>query len=76
MYDVFESAANGKTRPLAEVVHRMRLPVPDLPPAAAALVTLERRFGMKSGMRLALSRSLRTVAGDYDWRARPCLAVS
>ncbi len=72
MYGVFESAANGETRRLADVVHRTRLPDLDIAPAAAALVTLERRFGMKSGMGLALSRSLGTVAGDYDYCLVDC----
>jgi len=72
LYGVFEAAANGQTRRLGDVVHGTRMPDLHIAPAAAALVTLERRFGLKSGMGLALSRSLQTVAGDYDYCLVDC----
>ena len=72
VHAVFEAAANGATRHLAEVLHGTRIRDLHIAPAAAALLTLDRRFGARSGMGLALARSLRTVAGEYDYCLVDC----
>jgi chromosome partitioning protein len=72
VYEVFAAAARDETLNLADIVHRTRLADLALAPASGALVTLERRFGLRSGMGLALSRSLQTVADQYDYCLVDC----
>jgi len=72
VYEVFAAAARDETLDLGEVIHRPRIADLSIAPASAALVTLERRFGLRTGLGLALSRSLATVSSRYDYCLVDC----
>ncbi len=72
VYEVFAAAARDETLDLGEVIHRARIGDLSIAPASAALVTLERRFGLRAGLGLALSRSLATVSARYDYCLIDC----
>lgn len=50
VYEVFAAAARDETLELGEIVHRTRIEDLALAPASGALVTLERRFGLRARM--------------------------
>lgn len=72
LYEVFAAAAHDEICPMKGLVHGTKIVDLQIAPASSALVTLERRFGLKSGMGLALRRSLDTVAQDYDYCLVDC----
>ena len=72
VYEVFAAAARDETLELGEIVHRTRIEDLALVPASGALVTLERRFGLRAGMGLALARSLASAQARYDYCLIDC----
>lgn len=72
VYDLFAAVACDATPDLGAVIHRTRIADLSLAPASGALVTLERRFGLRAGMGLALSRGLATVSARYDYCLVDC----
>ncbi len=72
LYGLFAAAADDKVIGIDEVAQPTSIPDLAIAPASTALVTLERRYGLKRGMGLALKRSLALAARRYDYCLIDC----
>ena len=72
LYTLFARAAEEGTVPIDDMVLPTRIEDLSIAPSSTALVTLERRFGLKQGMGLALKRSLARAQAEYDYCLIDC----
>lgn len=72
IHTVFEAAAGGESCALARVTLATGVGNLTLIPASTALVTLERRHGLRQGMGLVLKQALTTLGTQYDYCVLDC----
>lgn len=72
IHDLFEAAAAGTPCALATLTQPTGVGNLTLVPSSTALVTLERRHGLRQGMGLVLRQTLATVASSYDYCVLDC----
>ncbi|MGD9601948.1 MAG: ParA family protein [Gammaproteobacteria bacterium] len=72
VHTVFEAAANGETCALSAVTVPTAVPNLWLVPGSTALVTLERRYGLRQGMGLVLKRALAALSTQFDFCLLDC----
>ena len=72
LYSLFSAVAEGNMVGIDEMTMATAIDDLSIAPSSTALVTLERRFGLKQGMGLALKRSLARAAKHYDYCLIDC----
>ncbi len=72
LYSLFAAAAEDNMIGIDELVLPTQIEDLSIAPSSTALVTLERRFGLKQGMGLALKRSLARASKHYDYCLIDC----